>query len=401
MKPPIKSQSDMTGTIAESPRSFALSTMPTMALRKLHAMRDLAKLPFTVEPSCSPLHAAVLHGHVDHVIRYIASAPLLVHAVDRHGNTPLHHACVIGQHEIARLLVEGGGDVDARNATGHTPLHKAALGGHMACVALLIESHANVLRKNEKGQYASDLAGWRMHTDVTKYLRDLDLKAILQILPDEQGNTRLHYAAACNKLNAVISILQDRMQNDVDVRNKAGETPLHAAAREGHYDIIEALVARGANPCAVTLSGECAVTLAGGHHIRVRNGLLRLERTYLTDQFDQEENGNSALHVACALGRVSLVKELLDSNDDLDCINHDGNTPLHVAVAHDRVDVVTFLLANAPMIDVTVRNNVGQSAADLGSSSPSLRWSLLRAEAEVVARYCVDSVVESWDRQML
>ncbi|RHY05445.1 hypothetical protein DYB25_007102 [Aphanomyces astaci] len=85
MKPPIKSQSDMTGTIAESPRSFALSTMPTMALRKLHAMRDLAKLPFTVEPSC---------------------------------------------------------------------------------------------------------------------------------------NTRLHYAAACNKLNAVISILQDRMQNDVDVRNK-------------------------------------------------------------------------------------------------------------------------------------------------------------------------------------
>ncbi|RHY67836.1 hypothetical protein DYB34_000198 [Aphanomyces astaci] len=129
MKPPIKSQSDMTGTIAESPRSFALSTMPTMALRKLHAMRDLAKLPFTVEPSCSPLHAAVLHGHVDRVIRYIASAPLLVHAVDRVGD---NSNCLVNP--------------------------------------------------------------W--------------------------SNTRLHYAAACNKLNAVISILQDRMQNDVDVRNK-------------------------------------------------------------------------------------------------------------------------------------------------------------------------------------
>ncbi|ETW01581.1 hypothetical protein, variant 1 [Aphanomyces invadans] len=303
----------MPGTVAESPRSFVMSTLPTMALRKMHALRELKKLPVTFEPSCTPLHAVVLRGQVDRVVRYLAATPALVHAIDKDGNTPLHHACVTGHHVIARRLIDGGAHVNARNKSGSTPLHKAALGGHMDCVALLIESHANVLLTNEKGQFAADLAGWRMHTQVTRFLRDHDQTAILCILPDENGNTRLHYACACNKLNAVVAIARDTAPPDIDVPNKDGFTPLHVAAQRGHYDVIEALVARGANPCVVTARGECAVDLAGSQHLRVRNSLLRLERTYLAN-YDCHENGSTALHVACTLGRLALVKDLLQSD---------------------------------------------------------------------------------------
>jgi hypothetical protein len=55
----------------------------------------------------------------------------------------LHVACANGHEEVVRRLLEGGADVDVKNAEGSTPLHWACLNGHVAVVRLLMDKKAS------------------------------------------------------------------------------------------------------------------------------------------------------------------------------------------------------------------------------------------------------------------
>ncbi len=75
----------------------------------------------------------------------------LAHSRDKDGSTPLHWAAWRGQVEVARLLLEAGADVNARNQNTHwgtTPLHAAAHGNQAAVVQLLLANGADIRAKN-------------------------------------------------------------------------------------------------------------------------------------------------------------------------------------------------------------------------------------------------------------
>ncbi len=72
--------------------------------------------------------------------------------------TPLH-ASTAGRHqEIARMLVENGADVNARQQQGFTPLHGAAQNGDTGIVKLLLAHGADREARSETGQTPLDLA---------------------------------------------------------------------------------------------------------------------------------------------------------------------------------------------------------------------------------------------------
>jgi ankyrin repeat protein len=61
-----------------------------------------------------------------------------------HGQTPLHFACIDGNIDIVKVLLENGVDVNLTNASGQTPLHVACSKGHTDVVQLLIDSGVRV-----------------------------------------------------------------------------------------------------------------------------------------------------------------------------------------------------------------------------------------------------------------
>jgi len=50
---------------------------------------------------------------------------------------------MIGDIEVARVLVEKGADVNLQSLSGYTPLHVAALSGKAELVQFLLEKGAN------------------------------------------------------------------------------------------------------------------------------------------------------------------------------------------------------------------------------------------------------------------
>ena len=58
--------------------------------------------------------------------------------------TPLHGAAMIGNIDVARILVDkGNADVNSQTIDGYTPLHIAAISGKAQFIQFLLDKRAN------------------------------------------------------------------------------------------------------------------------------------------------------------------------------------------------------------------------------------------------------------------
>jgi ankyrin repeat protein len=67
-----------------------------------------------------------------------------MNTVNGYDETPLHLACEEGQFEEAKLLLEKGAKIDAKDTSGRTPLHRACENGHLEVTKWLVEKGANI-----------------------------------------------------------------------------------------------------------------------------------------------------------------------------------------------------------------------------------------------------------------
>ena len=84
------------------------------------------------------------------------------------GITPLGWAALNGQAEAAKLLIEKGADVNARNRDGTTSLHSAAFLGRIGTVKLLLENGADTMLRSNDGSTPTDVA--RLDWQLTQFV---------------------------------------------------------------------------------------------------------------------------------------------------------------------------------------------------------------------------------------
>lgn len=170
------------------------------------------------------LHLACMTGYVDVVAALIRMAPhpCLFNIQNDEAQTSLHLAVIYGQPKILRMLLIAGAEPTARDRHGNTPLHLACISGDTQCVkALTIPISASEINEAHRsyGHLSSD--------KTTSYLECARLPADLEIR-NYDGERCVHLAAQ----GGHIDILRHLVWFGVDINareGKSGRTPLHIA----------------------------------------------------------------------------------------------------------------------------------------------------------------------------
>ena len=155
------------------------------------------------------------------------------------GCTALLVAATNGHLAVVRLLIEQNADVDARTSTNSTPLTAAASRGHLDIVRCLVENGADVNARNIFRLITPLMlaCGYGL-IDVASYLVENGADIHLE---DNIGNTALHYAVRRGNVELVDKLLALGAEQK---QNHKGLTPLLAASNDCRVEIVEYLVTR-------------------------------------------------------------------------------------------------------------------------------------------------------------
>jgi ankyrin repeat protein len=171
----------------------------------------------------------------------------------------LHMAASRNFLEVAKLLLKAGAYIDDRDMTGQTPLHKAVMKGHQDMVELLLDNGA-FWRHRHLGIGLIGLAMAQNQGEMVKFLVDKGLP-----------NSPVHVAAFFGDINEVKSYLDGG--GDINEYSPNGFMLLLCAINGGRTEVAELLIKKGANTNRICFEGGSALEYAAW---KGRTGIARM-----------------------------------------------------------------------------------------------------------------------------
>ncbi|NXE95409.1 KANK4 protein, partial [Menura novaehollandiae] len=131
-------------------------------------------------------------------------------------------------------------------------------------------------------------------------------------LPDRNGNTALHYSVSHSNF-PVAKLLLDTGVCSLDLQNRAGYTavmltPLAAPETRQDMEVVMRLLKEGDVNLRAAQGGQTALMLGVSHE---RDDMVRALLSCQADVNLQDEEGTTALMVACRQGNADIVRLLL------------------------------------------------------------------------------------------
>ncbi|NWT47840.1 KANK3 protein, partial [Chroicocephalus maculipennis] len=167
-------------------------------------------------------------------------------------------------------------------------------------------------------------------------------------LADGNGNTALHYSVSHSNFH-IVRLLLDTGVCNVDHQNKAGYTALMLAAlaaveQEDDMNVVRRLFSMGNVNAKASQAGQTALMLAVSHG---RQEMVEALLACGADVNLQDEEGSTALMCACEHGRVETVKLLLaQPSCNVSIVDSDGNNAVAIALEAGHSNIAVLLYAH-------------------------------------------------------
>ncbi|NXT32908.1 KANK3 protein, partial [Pelecanoides urinatrix] len=167
-------------------------------------------------------------------------------------------------------------------------------------------------------------------------------------LADGNGNTALHYSVSHSNFH-IVRLLLDTGVCNVDHQNKAGYTALMLAAlaaveQEDDMNVVRRLFSMGNVNAKASQAGQTALMLAVSHG---RQEMVEALLACGADVNLQDEEGSTALMCACEHGRVETVKLLLaQPTCNISIVDSDGNNAVAIALEAGHSNIAMLLYAH-------------------------------------------------------
>ncbi len=221
--------------------------------------------------------------------------------------TPLHEAASNGDAEKVRQLIANKADVNARDYEDWTPLHHAAFHGYAEVVKLLLE------------------------------VEGIDLEA-----KDIHGLTPLHEVARCEKRNG-------------------------SSDGDGHYEIVQLLLASGADPSAKENNLETPLhyVARGSKEVDfVEIGKLLIEKTHNIDT--KNDCSETALHRAAKYGCLPMIELLLNHGANYKALTDQKKTPYMLAQDYSQPEATNLIIKlREPQIILGLENTIEKQRKEI------------------------------------
>ena len=341
-----------------------------------------ADVDFRNQQGFTPLHVAAQKGHNKVAELLIAKGANVNTSGRLIGTTPLDSAALLGHKEMVELLIDSGADINPQITTGETPLQRAEQRGHSA-IAEILRKHGGkagevtlqlAILKGQKDVAKSLITGGadvnakgllgRTPLDWAIIGGKNELAALLRKHGGKRGEelktaepfpeatileppiaktTGIPIIEAIRKGN--IEAVKQHLAAGMDVngRDNWGRTVLHKASGwQGQREIVELLISNGADVNAKRSDGAIPLHYAV-YYDRMENVEILLSKGADLNAKDGDQNGATPLHEAAWRSRKEIVDLLISKGADVNDKDNEGQTPLDLAVQHKRTDNIDLL----------------------------------------------------------
>lgn len=184
-------------------------------------------------------------------VRILLSHGANINAQQRNFRTPMHVAIMNSHDKVLQLLLKSGAKEDVRDRAGLSLLHECAYAGFVKCAKMLtISSYTREMLFDEWGRHPLHAASMRGHVDFVNFVLsvfDEGKKSSIVDIPDKlMGATALFYACSEGHGNVAEILLSRGASCNAHTSDDHMRTSLHAAASWGHVNCVDVLLKYGA-----------------------------------------------------------------------------------------------------------------------------------------------------------
>lgn len=182
---------------------------------------------------------------------------------------------------------------------------------------------------------------------------------------NKNGVAPIHIAAAeCGAKNADVKNLLAQGA-ELELKSEYGRTALHYACHNGNHHIVKLLLSLGSNPNIEDKEGYTPIFMA----VEGCNAAINLLAEVGADINQKSGKNTTPLMLACKIGKVGAIKNLLELNASLDCEEVSEKNLIRLVIDSFKS---AFPSSAMQMIRMLIKNGAKVGATDITTGKNEL-----------------------------